>query len=134
MPSFVKCGPGNLDKKSEMWKVYKKPDSRTNGWTTDKRFSEKLTWTFGSGELKRKSCWFFSYNLLCIFIKFCSEMTNGFSLSRNNVRWHAEYCKLIFLIPVLENVPCITLKMDLKMIIYIFPFLQKKRFKIEVYK
>ena len=45
VPSLVEFGPVVLEKKSKMWKV--------NGQTTDNRWSEKLTWTFGSGELKR---------------------------------------------------------------------------------
>lgn len=37
-------GPVVLEKKSKMWKVYR--------WPPDNRQSEKLLWTFSSGELK----------------------------------------------------------------------------------
>ena len=35
-----------------MWKVNGQTDRQTDGQTTDNKWSEKLTWTFGSGELK----------------------------------------------------------------------------------
>ena len=36
------------------WKCEKFTDRRTDRQTTDKRWSEKLTWAFSSGELKRR--------------------------------------------------------------------------------
>ena len=49
MPSLVEIGPVDLEKKSKIGKVYR----RTDRQTTDERRSEKLTWAFSSGELKR---------------------------------------------------------------------------------
>ena len=51
VPNLVEIGPVVLEKKIKMWKVYGQTDTRT---TNDRR-SEKLTWAFGSGELKRGS-------------------------------------------------------------------------------
>ena len=45
VPSLVEIGPLVLEKKIKMWKVYGQTD-------TDDRRLEKLTWAFGSGELK----------------------------------------------------------------------------------
>ena len=44
MPSLVEIGPLVPEKKMKMWKVYDNND--------DEYWSEKLTWAFGSGELK----------------------------------------------------------------------------------
>ena len=54
----------------KMWKVYRQTDGRTedrqtdrqtdgqmDGQTTDKKWSEKLTWVFNSGELKTMKLW-----------------------------------------------------------------------------
>ena len=69
VPSLVEFGPAVLEKKSKMWKVNgqtdrrtdgqtdRQTDRRTDGQTTDNRRSEKLTWTFGSGE-DRQTEWF----------------------------------------------------------------------------
>ena len=47
VPSLVEIGPELLEKKMKMWKVYDNDGQQTNFW------SEKLTWAFGSGELKK---------------------------------------------------------------------------------
>ena len=52
VPSLVEIGPVVLEKKMKMWKVYENDDGQRRR-TTDKFWSEKLTWAFGSGELKR---------------------------------------------------------------------------------
>ena len=60
VPTLVKIGPVVQEKKMTMWKVYKDDDDdddrrrRRRQWrrTTDKLWSEKLTWAFCSGELK----------------------------------------------------------------------------------
>ena len=48
VPTLVEIGPVVLEKK--MWKVYwqtdRRADGRTDGLTTDNRWSEKLTWVF----------------------------------------------------------------------------------------
>ena len=66
VPSLVEIGQVVLEKKMKMWKVYRqtdrqtdrrmdrRTDGRTDGQTTDDRWSEKLTWAFSSGELKRR--------------------------------------------------------------------------------
>ena len=45
VPSLVEIGPAVLEKKFQMWKVTEEQ--------RDDRCSEKLTWAFSSGELKR---------------------------------------------------------------------------------
>ena len=57
VPSLVEIGSVGLKKKKmKMWKVYRQTDGRTdrrtNGQTTDNRWSVKLTWAFSSRELK----------------------------------------------------------------------------------
>ena len=42
--------PSGSGERWKMWKVYRQ--RRTDGQTTDDRWSEKLTWAFSSGELK----------------------------------------------------------------------------------
>ena len=54
VPSLIEIGPVVLEKKTKMWKVYDNDNNDYDGQrTTDKFWSEKLTWAFGSGELKR---------------------------------------------------------------------------------
>ena len=54
--SLVKIGPVVLEKKMKMWKVYdnnnNNDDDNDRQRTEDKFWLEKLTWAFGSGELK----------------------------------------------------------------------------------
>ena len=61
--SLVKISPVVLVKKMKMRKVYRQTDRQTDGRTTDNRRSEKLTWAFSSGELKKflnLPSWFYS--------------------------------------------------------------------------
>mgnify|MGYP003683272863 CR=1 FL=1 len=51
MLSLVEIGPVVLKKKMKMWKVYDNNDDNDD----DGQWSEKLTWAFGSGELKMTS-------------------------------------------------------------------------------
>ena len=53
-PSLVEIGPVVLEKKMKMWKFYDNANKNEATTTTDNFWSEKLTWTFGSGELKKK--------------------------------------------------------------------------------
>ena len=53
MPSLVEIGPVVKEKKMKMWKVYRQTDGRTDRQTTNDKWSEKLTWVFSSGELKK---------------------------------------------------------------------------------
>ena len=46
VPRWVEIGPVVLEKKMKMWKVYDNDDDNDDGQQT------KLTWAFGSGELK----------------------------------------------------------------------------------
>ena len=46
--------PSGSGEEDENVKVYRQTDRRTDRQTTDDRWSEKLTWAFSSGELKRK--------------------------------------------------------------------------------
>ena len=66
MPSLLKIGPVVLEKKSKIGQVYRQTDRQTNGQTDDRQ-SEKLTWAFSSGELRKRNCTskvrpFFLYN------------------------------------------------------------------------
>ena len=54
-PSVVEIGPVVLEKKMKLWKVVRRTDKRSDRRTADDRWSEKLTWVFSSGELKRVS-------------------------------------------------------------------------------
>ena len=60
VPSLVETGQGVLEEKMKTWKVYRQTNIQTDGhtdrWTDDRR-SEKLIWTFSSGELKSKEKW-----------------------------------------------------------------------------
>ena len=66
MSSLVAIGPVALEKKMKMWKVYANNDDDNYNddddgqrrRTTDKFWSEKLTWAFGSVELKREEGYF----------------------------------------------------------------------------
>ena len=40
-----------------MWKVYDDNNDDDDRQTTESFWSEKLTWTFGSGELKTQTIW-----------------------------------------------------------------------------
>ena len=55
VPSLVEIGPKALEK-MKMWKVCRQTDGQRDiqmdGWKTDIRPSEKVTWNFSSGELK----------------------------------------------------------------------------------
>ena len=57
VPSLVEIDPVVLEKKSKIGKVYRRTDRQTDGQTdrqtTNERRSEKLTWAFSSGELKK---------------------------------------------------------------------------------
>ena len=57
MPSLVEIGPVVLVKKMKIWKVYDNNNVNDNNdkrlRTTDIFWSEKVTWAFGSGELKQ---------------------------------------------------------------------------------
>ena len=56
-PSLVENGPVVLEKKKEMWKVYDNAnDDNDDGQRTN--CAEKLTWAFGSGELKQQQRYF----------------------------------------------------------------------------
>ena len=63
MPSLAEIGPVVLEKKMKMWKVYNNAnDDNDNGL-----WSEKLTWAYGSGELKMGfTVWLKIHNLLTI--------------------------------------------------------------------
>ena len=52
MPSLVEIGLLVLEKKMKMWKVHHDDDDDDDRQTTEKYWSIKLTWAFGSGELK----------------------------------------------------------------------------------
>ena len=53
MPSLVEMGPVALEKKMNMWKVYDKDDENDKGQRIN--FDQKkLTWAFGSDELKSR--------------------------------------------------------------------------------
>ena len=54
VPSLLEIGQVVLEKKMRMWKVYKRTDRQTDRQTTDDRWSEKLTWAFSLGELKKQ--------------------------------------------------------------------------------
>ena len=61
---WVEIGPVVLEKKSKIGKVYRKTDGRTDRQTRDDRRSEKLTWAFSPGELKKSFLQnHFSYHL-----------------------------------------------------------------------
>ena len=51
VPSLVEIGP-LVQEEMKMWKVYGQTDRRTYGQSDE--WSDKLTWTFSSGELKEK--------------------------------------------------------------------------------
>ena len=80
VPSLVEIGQVDLEKKMKLWKDYR----RTDRQTTDDRWSEKLIWSFSSGELKttKKRTWQqkgkksalrrFKYALYCFRIAFLS--------------------------------------------------------------
>ena len=52
--NLVEIGPVVLEKKMKMWKVYDNVNNNANNNDNDKFWSEKLTWAFGSGELKSR--------------------------------------------------------------------------------
>ena len=67
VPSLVEIGPVVLEKKSKIGKVYRRTDRQTDRQTTDERRSEKLTWAFSSGDLKR--CWQTKRQTECYILK-----------------------------------------------------------------
>ena len=87
--SLVEIGPVVLGKKMKMWKVNRRTDRQTKRWL------EKLTWAFSSGELKKKiDSWVASEILshlkgaLSIFLNFIVPIKGAFQLhtSKFNVK------------------------------------------------
>ena len=62
---------GSGEKKMKMLKVYDNTNNNDGHWTMDKFLLKKLTWAFGSGELKIKEP--LSYIYYSYFIVFLSE-------------------------------------------------------------
>ena len=98
VPSLVELCQVALEKRKKMWKVYNdnNVDELQRQWTTDKLWSEKITWAFGSDELKNETHSFYIC-INCFYLQMWKQQNRFIGFRLILVSVFALLCRLILL-------------------------------------